>query len=117
MQQLSRAALILHMKMEASELIFLFQTGINYIISNMLGNNISFRYPMDPPQLKFLTKVYHPNIDNTTGLICLDLLKMPPQGKWRPIINLSLILTSIQQLLSEPNPHDPLDAAIVTDLN
>lgn len=68
---------------------------------------------MDPPQLKFITKVYHPNIDNTTGLICLDLLKMPPQGKWRPIINLSALLTAVQQLLSDPNPHDPLDAAIV----
>ncbi len=68
---------------------------------------------MDPPQLKFLTKVYHPNIDNSTGLICLDVLKMPPQGRWRPVHNLSLILTAVQQLLSDPNPHDPLDAAIV----
>lgn len=69
---------------------------------------------MDPPQLKFLTKVYHPNIDNSTGLICLDVLKMPPHGKWRPVNNISLILTAVQQLLSDPNPHDPLDAAIVS---
>ena len=68
---------------------------------------------MDPPLLKFLTKVYHPNIDSNTGLICLDLLKMPPQGKWRPINNLSSILTAVQQLLSDPNPYDPLDAEIV----
>jgi len=68
---------------------------------------------MDPPQLKFLTKVYHPNIDNVTGLICLDVLKMPPQGRWRPVNNLSLILTAVKQLLSDPNPHDPLDSAIV----
>ena len=68
---------------------------------------------MDPPQLKFLTKVYHPNIDHSTGLICLDLLKMPPQGKWRPTHNISLILIAVQQLLSDPNPSDPLDAAIV----
>lgn len=73
-----------------------------------------FRYPMDPPQLKFLTKVYHPNIDNATGLICLDVLKMPPHGRWRPVNNLSLTLTAVQQLLSDPNPHDPLDSAIVS---
>lgn len=73
------------------------------------------RYPMDPPQLKFLTKVYHPNIDNVTGLICLDVLKMPPQGRWRPVNNLSLILTAVKQLLSDPNPHDPLDSAIAQE--
>jgi hypothetical protein len=69
---------------------------------------------MDPPLLKFLTKVYHPNIDSDTGSICLDLLKMPPQGKWRPINNLSSILTAVQQLLSDPNPHDPLVSEIVS---
>lgn len=68
---------------------------------------------MEPPQLKFLTQIYHPNIDNSTGLICLDLLKLPPHGKWRPVISLSLILTAVQQLLGDPNPQDPLDAAIV----
>jgi len=46
----------------------------------------------------------------------MDLLKMPPTGNWRPAINLSSLLTSVQLLLSEPNPSDPLDAAIVTQL-
>ena len=69
---------------------------------------------MDPPLLKFVTKVYHPNIDSNTGLICLDVLKMPPHGKWRPTHKISSILTAIQQLLSDPNPYDPLDAEIVT---
>lgn len=73
------------------------------------------RYPFEPPQMKFLTKVYHPNIDNSSGLICMDLLKMPPIGNWRPAINLSSLLTSLQLLLSEPNPGDPLDAAIAKE--
>ena len=68
---------------------------------------------MDPPQLKFLTKVYHPNIDNVTGLIGLNVLKIPPQGLWSPVNDLSLILTLVQKLLSFPNPHDPFDTAIV----
>ena len=75
------------------------------------------RYPFEPPLMKFLTKVYHPNIDNSSGLICMDLLKMPPTGNWRPAINLSSLLTSVQLLLAEPNPSDPLDAAIVIQLN
>ena len=51
----------------------------------------------------FITKIYHPNID-TSGRICLDLLKMPPQGSWKPNLNISLILKSIGLLLAEPNP-------------
>ena len=69
------------------------------------------RYPFEPPQVKFITKIYHPNID-LAGRICLDVLKSPPQGSWKPSQNLSTILTSIQLLLSEPNPDDGLMADI-----
>ena len=60
-----------------------------------------------PPKVRFLTRVYHPNID-TAGRICLDLLKMPPSGSWRPLHNIASVLTSIRLLLSSPNPDDPL---------
>ncbi|CAH1785981.1 unnamed protein product [Owenia fusiformis] len=69
--------------------------------------HIPERYPFEPPKMKFVTPIYHPNIDSG-GRICLDSLKMPPKGAWRPALNVSTVLTSIQQLMNEPNPDDPL---------
>ena len=65
------------------------------------------RYPFEPPKMRFVTPIYHPNIDNA-GRICLDSLKMPPKGAWKPALNISTMLTSIQLLMAEPNPEDPL---------
>ncbi|EGC32071.1 hypothetical protein DICPUDRAFT_11209, partial [Dictyostelium purpureum] len=65
------------------------------------------RYPLEPPQIKFTTPIYHPNIDSN-GRICLDILNMPPKGEWKPSLNLSTVLTSIRLLMSTPNPYDPL---------
>lgn len=65
------------------------------------------RYPFQPPKVRFVTKVYHPNIDSA-GRVCLDVLKLPPSGSWRPMHNLSSVLTSIRLLMAAPNPNDPL---------
>ncbi|XP_078168479.1 ubiquitin-conjugating enzyme 37 [Carex rostrata] len=67
------------------------------------------RYPFQPPNVTFLTPIYHPNIDNG-GRICLDILNLPPKGAWQPSLNISTVLTSIGLLLSEPNPDDGLMA-------
>ncbi|NXH75835.1 UBE2T enzyme, partial [Hydrobates tethys] len=72
------------------------------------------RYPFEPPKIRFLTPIYHPNIDSA-GRICLDVLKLPPQGAWRPSLNISTLLTSIQLLMAEPNPDDPLMAYISSE--
>ena len=38
-------------------------------------------YPMVAPKIRFLTKIYHPNIDKL-GRICMDTLKgMPSFGQ------------------------------------
>ncbi|CAF1014579.1 unnamed protein product [Rotaria sp. Silwood1] len=64
-------------------------------------------YPMAPPKVRFMTKLYHPNIDKL-GRICLDILK----EKWSPALQIRTVLLSIQALLSAPNPDDFLDADV-----
>jgi hypothetical protein len=59
------------------------------------------------PKVRFLTPVYHPNIDSE-GRICLNLLKMPPKGVWTPAYDVAAVLSGVQILLAQPNPDDPL---------
>lgn len=48
-------------------------------------------YPNKPPTVKFVSKMFHPNV-YADGGICLDIL----QNRWSPTYDVSAILTSIQ---------------------
>lgn len=67
-------------------------------------------YPMEAPKVRFLTKIYHPNIDRL-GRICLDVLK----NNWSPALQIRTVLLSIQALLASPNPNDPLANDVAED--
>lgn len=60
-------------------------------------------YPFRPPQIRFITRIYHCNVDSR-GVICLDVLN----ERWSPVMNIAKVLLSIWVLIGECNPNDPL---------
>ena len=53
-----------------------------------------------------VTKVFHPNVDESSGSICLDVIN----SKWTPMYNLiNVFSVLIPQLLVSPNSSDPLN--------
>jgi ubiquitin-conjugating enzyme E2 A len=59
-------------------------------------------YPQKPPKIKFISKMFHPNIYEN-GELCLDMLK----NRWSPSYDVLGILISIQSLLNDPNVLSP----------
>ncbi|KAF2012703.1 hypothetical protein BU24DRAFT_425336 [Aaosphaeria arxii CBS 175.79] len=69
---------------------------------------IPSEYPFRPPNMKFETKIWHPNVSSQTGAICLDTLS----SQWSPVLTIKSALISLQSLLSTPEPKDPQDAEV-----
>lgn len=68
--------------------------------------DIGENFPHEPPKIKCLQKIYHPNID-LQGNVCLNILR----EDWKPILNIDSVLVGIQFLFLEPNSTDPLNKA------
>ncbi|XP_062104498.1 ubiquitin-conjugating enzyme E2 4-like [Humulus lupulus] len=69
-----------------------------------LSIKIPHTYPMTPPKITFLTKVFHPNITED-GIIHVDVLG----DNWLPTLTIEKMLLSICSFLDDPNPEDPLN--------
>lgn len=59
-------------------------------------------YPNHPPEVSFISEMFHPNV-YPHGDLCLDILK----NRWSPSYDVLGILLSIQSLLNDPNIRSP----------
>lgn len=67
--------------------------------------NLPSNYPMAPPKITFITKIFHPNINFETGEVCLDILK----EQWTPAWTLESACLAILDIMNHPNPDSPLN--------
>ena len=77
-----------------------FYRGGRFQFSFKIGPN----YPNEPPKVKCMNKIYHPNID-LEGNVCLNILR----EDWNPVLTVNAIVYGLQYLLIEPNPEDALN--------
>ena len=66
---------------------------------------LSCDFPSSPPRGFFLTKIYHPNVDMSTGAICVNTLKKD----WKSDLGLKHVLLTVKCLLIVPNPESALN--------
>ncbi|XP_077749331.1 ubiquitin-conjugating enzyme E2 G1 isoform X1 [Canis aureus] len=78
-------------------------------------------YPLRPPKMKFITEIWHPNVDKN-GDVCISILHEPgedkygyekPEERWLPIHTVETIMISVISMLADPNGDSPanVDAA------
>jgi ubiquitin-conjugating enzyme E2 R len=79
-------------------------------------------FPMSPPELKFVSEFWHPNVFQD-GRVCISILHPPvddpmsgelPQERWLPTQTVSTIILSVLSILGDPNFSSPanVDASV-----
>jgi ubiquitin-conjugating enzyme E2 G1 len=86
--------------------------------------NFPQTFPNDPPQMRFVCPMWHPNIGKDDGKVCISILHKPGQDpneyesaseRWLPIHTVESIVISVISMLLDPNCESPLNVEAARD--
>lgn len=68
--------------------------------------NLDFNdnYPFKNPKVKYLTKIYHPNV-SAEGQICMQAI----ENNWVPTRNANFVIEYLLTMIKAPEPENPQD--------
>ncbi|CAJ0595375.1 unnamed protein product [Cylicocyclus nassatus] len=69
--------------------------------------HVSLSYPITPPKVEFLTRIYHCNV-NAQGEVCIDVLN----DNWKPTMSIRTVLIALRSLMFSCNPDEALVPSI-----
>ncbi|XP_077592768.1 ubiquitin-conjugating enzyme E2 L3a isoform X2 [Stigmatopora nigra] len=85
--------------------------------------NFPSEYPFKPPRITFMTKIYHPNVDEK-GHVCLGIISVE---NWKPAtrtlqgdastvwLRLFAVIQCLISLVNVPQPERPLRAELANE--
>jgi ubiquitin-conjugating enzyme E2 G1 len=82
-------------------------------------------FPNDPPEMRFICPMWHPNIDKKTGRVCISILHKPGDDpneyelaaeRWLPVHTVETIVVSVISMLLDPNCESPLNVEAAREL-
>jgi len=65
-------------------------------------------YPFKAPELKFVTQMFHPNV-NKDGTVCAEAFHLDPSS-WGPTLNMGHVIRQVQEALRAPSVDSPVNA-------
>jgi ubiquitin-protein ligase len=69
-------------------------------------------YPFKAPDIKFTTRIYHPNVKSETGEICNDMIN----GSWSPTLNVRHCIKTLYNMMLSPDSDHPLEVEIAQQM-
>ena len=65
---------------------------------------LSDSYPVEAPDVRFTTRLWHPLVNEADGRLCVDFLK----SQWTPTLGVRVVVVALRRMLAQPHLNNEL---------